>query len=341
MAVRPLLHPHLVNGRTGDPAVYVDTLFEGRAMLFDLGDITVLPPRKVLRLDQVFVSHTHIDHFVGFDRLLRLLVGREKTVRLFGPAGFIERVEHKLQAYEWNLVGGYDVDLVFQVTEIVSATATRTARFRLKQAFAREELANGTAAQGVIHDGGTFRVTTALLEHRDTVSLGFAIEEAAHVNVWKNRLQDIGLPVGPWLRDLKRAVLQNQPPQTLIEITATGEARPLGKLRDAVTVTPGQKIGYVTDVADTAANRRAILDLVDGADILFIEAVFADKDRDLARQRAHLTTTAAGEIARAARVRRIEPFHFSPRYSGEEDRLLGEVSKAFDPAAGVAPQIPA
>ena len=38
--MRPMLHPTLVNGRTGDPALYIETLFEKRAILFDLGDIT-------------------------------------------------------------------------------------------------------------------------------------------------------------------------------------------------------------------------------------------------------------------------------------------------------------
>jgi hypothetical protein len=34
--------------------------------------------------------------------------------------------------------------------------------------------------------------------------LGFAIEEIAHVNIWKNRLAELGLPVGSWLRSRKR-----------------------------------------------------------------------------------------------------------------------------------------
>ena len=97
--MRPLLHPALVNGRTGDPALYIETLFERRALQFDLGDIAALSPRKVQRLDHIFVSHTHIDHFIGFDRLLRLLVGREKTVSLYGPDGFIDQVAHKLAGY--------------------------------------------------------------------------------------------------------------------------------------------------------------------------------------------------------------------------------------------------
>ena len=66
----------------------------------------------------------------------------------------------------------------------------------------------------------------------------------------------------------------------------------------------------------------AIIDLVHGADVLFIEAAFAKSDADLAAERAHLTTKAAGEIARAADVRRVEPFHFSPRYEGQEESSL-------------------
>jgi hypothetical protein len=36
-----------------------------------------------------------------------------------------------------------------------------------------------------------------------------------------------------------------------------------------------------------------------------------------------------GELARAAGVRRVEPFHFSKRYSGEEERMFAEVMDAF------------
>ena len=116
--MRPLLHASLVNGRFGDPALYIETLFEKHAILLDLGDIAALPPRKINRIEHVFVSHAHIDHFVGFDLLLRVLVGREKTVHLFGPEGFIDRVGHKLQAYQWNLVDRFLFDLVFAVAEI-------------------------------------------------------------------------------------------------------------------------------------------------------------------------------------------------------------------------------
>jgi ribonuclease Z len=331
--MRPLLHASLVNGRHGDPALYIETLFEKHAILFDLGDISALPPRKLHRIEHVFVSHAHIDHFIGFDRLLRVLVGREKTVHLYGPHGFIERVRHKLQAYQWNLVDRYLLDLVFVVTEIDAEAVGSVTRFRLKNAFGDESLGRRPLSTGILHSEPTFRVTTTILEHR-TPCLAFALQESAHVNIWKNRLADNKLPVGPWLHELKRAVVENRPNDHLIKVPSTETMQPLemplGALRVLLTVTPSQKIGYVTDAADTPGNRKAIIDLVGEADLLYIEAAFAEADAALAAERAHLTTRAAGEIARAAGVRRVEPFHFSPRYEGHEERMVAEAMAAFE-----------
>jgi ribonuclease Z len=338
--MRPLLHPMLVNGRSGDPALYIETLFEKHAILFDLGDISPLSPRKVQRVDHVFVSHAHIDHFFGFDRLLRLLVGRDKKVALYGPIGFIDQVHHKLQAFRWNLFDRYVSDLVFVVTEIVSSCESRIAQFRLSNAFAAEPIGTAVIVEKVICSEPSFRVSTAILEH-GTPCLAFAIEEAAHVNVWKSRLVELGLPIGPWLRELKQAVIEGRPGHRLFRVppasgSSAAREMPLAALSNVLTtVTPGQKIAYVTDAADTATNRTAIISLVRNADLLFIEAAFVQADAGLAARRSHLTTAAAGTIAHDAHVRRVEPFHFSARYGGQEQRMLNEVHAAF---AGGCPQ---
>lgn len=329
--MRPIFHPKLVNGRYGDPALYVEMQFEARAILLDLGDISILPSRKINRLEHIFVSHAHIDHFFGFDRLLRTLVGRAKILHLYGPASFIDQICHKLHAYRWNLVERYDFDLVLVVCEVLSQDEARTARLRLSRAFVPEQGGHRRIERGLLHSESAFRVRTAILEHR-TPCLGFAVEESMHVNIWKNRLLELGLPVGPWLRELKRIVLENQADDVPVRIDWQPSDRelPLGVLRSAVKITAGQKIGYVTDVADTPLNRDLIIDLVRHADLLFIEAPFAAADAALAAARAHLTTTAAGEIARQAGVRRVEPFHFSPRYEGEEALMVEEVMQAFE-----------
>ncbi len=331
--MRPLLHPNLLNGRFGDPVLCLETLFEKQIMLCDLGTVDALSPRQIQRIEHIFVSHAHIDHFFGFDRILRILVGRQKQVRLYGPPDLADRVWHKLHGYQWNLAASYLCDLSFVVTEIDPSFATRTVSFRLKNAFAPEEIGCGFSAGGLILNGSSFRVHGAVLDHR-TPCLAFAIEEVAHVNIWKTELAKRGLPVGPWLHDLKRAVLDGAPDDLRMRIEAPGVANgsremELAALRNVYRLTPGQKIGYVTDIADTADNRRGVIRLVGGADILFIEAPFAGEDRALAIERAHLTTVAAGEIARAAKVRHVEPFHFSPRYAGQEQRMVAEVAEAF------------
>lgn len=330
--MRPMLHATLVNGRFGDPALFVQMLHRREALLFDAGDLSALSGRDLLRVSHLFITHMHMDHFIGFDTLLRVHAGREKMLRVFGPPGILQRMEHKLQAYDWDLVERYDTDMVFDVCEVGSKGPEAATRFRFKRRFEREPLDVPDDWSEV----AGLTLETALLEHHGPC-LGFAASEPAHVNVWKSRLEEHGLATGKWLQELKGAILAGAPDETLIG-TSVDDQRPLSQLRDLVTVSRGQKIAYVTDVADTAANRAAIARLAADADLFFLEARFAADDANQARQRAHLTTRATGEIARAAGVRRLEPFHFSARYEGEEQRMLDEVAAAFSARTAVAPQ---
>ena len=96
--------PKLVNAQTGDPALFIDILREKRGLLFDCGVLNNLAVSELLRISDLFVSHTHIDHFIGFDHLLRLHLGRGRRVRVFGPRGITGCVRGKLAGYTWNLV---------------------------------------------------------------------------------------------------------------------------------------------------------------------------------------------------------------------------------------------
>jgi ribonuclease Z len=277
-----------------------------------------------------------MDHFTGFDRLLRLALGRDMEIRLFGPPGLSDRVDHKLHGYTWSLLGGYVNELVFTVTELHADGQGRRASFRLCHGFDRTDEHGVELPGGVLLDEGNLRARAAVLDH-GVPCLGFALEEKWHVNVHKNRLLELGLETGPWLRELKELVLAGAADDHAVTARwreaagRTIERRfALGFLKERVLeVVRGDRIAYVTDVAWTEANVAAIVELARAAEILFIEATFLDRDRARAAARRHLTARQAGTLARLAGARRVVPFHFSPRYAAEETALYLELDAAF------------
>lgn len=339
--MRPLIHSRLVNPPFGDPGVYVEFMYDKRALLLDLGDLQPLSDRSLLNVRHIFVSHTHMDHFAGLDRIIRILLGRDRTLHLFGPAGFIERVSHRLASYTWNLVSGFASELILMVGEYRQDGTLRMARMNCRDAFSAENLEPQTLDNGILLNEREYQVRTAVLDH-GIPCLAYAIEQKRHVNVWKNKVEEMGLRVGPWLHDLKVAILDEEPAEMPFEVRWRDDegierhaTYPLGELVARLTHSEsGQKIAYVTDTVWSEANRKKIVELVQGADLLYIEAPFLDQDAEIAAAKNHLTAGQAGQLAREAGVRRLVPFHFSPRYADQEAQLRAEVAAAFGGTVG-------
>lgn len=333
--MRTLFDHQPVNDSFGDSALYVDFRDERRGLLIDLGDIRALPPRKLLRLSHIFVTHTHMDHFSGFDHWLAVVLARKARVTLHGGPNFIAQVEHKLRAYTWNVVQRYAVALGIEVVEIDTDGLMRRARFMSSTAFRREELEPVAMVQDVIHDEPTFRVRARFVDH-EMPCLAFSLEEKAAVRVAPDRLAAMGLTTGAWLRALKHAVLTNAPGDTPIRVEwndrhgTHAETRSVDELRPLVLdVAPGERVGYVTDLRFTEANVQALVELLAGVDTLYIESVFLEADAAHAKRKNHLTARQAGEIARRVGARSLVPMHHSPRYEGRGDELVAEAVAAW------------
>jgi ribonuclease Z len=197
-----LFKPWLVNDAFGDPGLYVDFCDERRALLFDLGDISRLLPRHLMRLSHVFVTHTHMDHFSGFDHLLRVMLGRKAGIVMFGGPNFLAQIEHKLSAYTWNVVHRYEVELVIDAREIGVDGGGQRALFPSRRRFVREAGPSFERSDDVVHDEATFRVRGWFIDH-DIPCVPYVLEEKARVNVAKDRLSALGVSTGAWLRELR------------------------------------------------------------------------------------------------------------------------------------------
>lgn len=326
----------LVNGPGGDPCVYLEMKYRRRAFLFDLGDLHLLPPRNILKVEHICVSHTHMDHFIGFDHLIRICLGRDRHIALYGPPGFLAQVESRLQAYTWNLVEQYVNDFVLIATEVDPKGQMTTRRFPCRRAFRAEGEDEIRAFNGSLFEDSYFSLQGAFLDHK-IPCLAFRAEEKRRINIRKEALQEMGLPAGPWINGLKDCLVNGCPPDFPVRIWWKNENgspmerwAPLGTLVDRIVkITPGQKIAYVTDALYSEDNAGIIVHLARDADILFIEGSFLDGEAEQAARKYHLTARQAGALAREAGVKRMIPFHFSPKYRGWEDQLLEEAETAF------------
>ena len=334
----PSFSSYLVNDCFGDPGVYVEVRWSKRALLFDLGHNDALGATRLLRANDLFVSHTHVDHFIGFDAVVRVALGRGKTLRLYGPSGLIENVSGKLRGYTWNLVDGYP--LVIEVREF-GRHEVRQAVFHAANGFLAPsptvhplsvDRRNGLFT--VLEDP-MFTITATALNHR-IPSFAYALEERFHINVNKQKLHEAGLPVGGWLKDVKHYLWGGKPEDFRFTAVLFDEHRRMERefvlgefAQQFLTISRGQKLAYVVDARYDEDNEAQIVALAKHADVFYCESPYLDIDAEKARDRYHLTARQAGIMARKAEVRDLIVFHFSPRYTGLGEEIEQEAQEAF------------
>lgn len=312
----------LVGGVFGDPLLHVRFRNIRQSLFFDLGDPSRLAAKVAHQVRAVLLSHAHMDHIGGFMWFLRSRIGPFGLCKIFGPADTITRIENFLGAITWDRIE--DNAPVFEVCEM---DGHRLKRVRLQPGQKRKALPDVPVQNGIILEGDTFHIQAVIGDHH-IPSVAYALVFHRENCVRKERLEVSGLSPGPWLGELKRAIITQRPNTDIL--LPTGERKPAGELADWLTISrPGKKLVYAADMADIPENRQKLINLARSAHTFFCETAFAWKDKPKADATQHLTTLAAVDIACQARVERLVPFHFSKRYEHRPERVYEEISNAM------------
>ncbi|HCL57643.1 MAG TPA: hypothetical protein DHW82_11635 [Spirochaetia bacterium] len=286
-------------------------------LLFDLGDLGRTSTGQMLRVRWVLITHTHIDHFAGFPRFLRVVLSSgKKKLSFYGPSGFIENFSCALHAYQWNLIDEFDI--VFEVFEVNEKEVSR-ALFDSKKGFEKEYKEAFVPNHQVLLETENFLVSYEILDHKTPV-LGFRLEEKEKWAVDKEKLLQENLCPGSWIKEIKNKIENSfdQDQGTLIE--NADKKWTLKEWKEKIFIKKeGNVFTYLTDFRYDELNRLKAVRLADHARKLFIESNFLREEEKNAFETAHLTAFQAGEIAGEAKVQEVRLFHFSNRYKNREE----------------------
>ena len=258
-----------------------------RRILIDCGEGTQIQLRrfkvKFQRLQYIFISHLHGDHFLGIFGLLSSmsLTGRTNPLTIYCPRGLKELIELQFKISGVHL----SYELIF---------------FEL----------NCNTKELIIEDN-VMEVYAFPVKHRvNTYGFLFCQKEKERsidkLQITKHRLtiQEI--------HQLKAGE----------DIIRNGQTIP----NSVLTIAPVQPKKYAYS-SDTAFLPK-ICEWIEGADLLYHEATFADKDSVRAKSTMHSTAKQAATIARDAHVKKLLLGHFSARYKNT-DILLNEARIIF------------
>jgi len=337
---------HLIGGPGRDNALYVrvDSGQATERLLFDCGEgcVAELPPGEARAIDELCLSHLHMDHVAGFDSYFRAVYDRTtKPNRIWGPPGAAAILQHRFQGFLWNLHAGAEGS--WRVHE-ADGDRVRVTRYDLGEAFATahfegEEPAGDQDPSFRLRLGAGYELRAVLLDHHTPV-LGYVLRELTRRNVDPQRLAALGLAPGPWLQRVKEQPAEEPaaPDARGEEIRIGAAAYALAELRRLLLVeVPGSSIAYLTDFRLDDRARRLLPAALRGCRTLVCEAQYHPADRALAERHAHLTSVQAAELARSAAVEELVLMHLSDRYDQARWREMLVAAREIFPNTRFAP----
>lgn len=322
----------LVNGSTGDPVLFVDYPDADNAILFDAGENCRLTMERLADLRAVFITHHHVDHFIGLDRIVRANIDSDKVLSIFGPPGTIRKVYDRIKSYEYQFFPFQQI--VLDIVDVEPECLTR-AHLECTKRFPEPQPVREPRDSAAIFATDLIRVEAAFVEHT-IPCLAYALIEKAGYHLQTAALVEGSLKAGQWIRTVAQKLRDGAPGTEIISIQ--GGEFALGTLAKMYfRKTPGGRLAFVTDTVWSDEVRRRLVPLVGHADRLFCDSFYAEAQLAAAKKHKHMTATAAAELANLAGVKQLTLMHFGTRYRGQYDLLLNEARQKF---ANVTAEIP-
>ncbi|RVU90573.1 peptidase [Flavobacterium columnare] len=284
----------------------------------ECGDASDLTVKDCQNTEAIFISHTHIDHFVNFDTILRHQIGIQRRVVICGPTGITQQVQSKLKGYQWNLIA--EDAIVYEVREIQNDHSISCAE--IKPPFWNIESIDKEL--DYVYQNEKCTVEFVLLDHK-TPSVAYLFKEHDTVKIDLGKGQFKG---GAWVNVLKNAYA-NQEDDLQITIEAvTYLAKDLYYLLE---LKKGHRLGVIMDHAANEANHDLIYSLFNECDTVYIESFYKAEDKEQAQQNYHSYSSESARIMKKCQVKNAIPVHFSRRYKEEDIQIvIQEFTQVFE-----------
>jgi len=302
----------LVNPIHHDPALLLTLPQSSQRWLLDCGDLHALSLHELQQINTVFVSHAHIDHWIGLDALVRAQLFGERPLRILGPQGILNMLAGRLAGYAWNLVSRSQFSVQgFEWT----GEAWSSSHFPCCQRFQPSPASSG------LPDLEGWSLRWVELQH-GVPCLGYRLESPRSF-----RFQE-GCPLapGPWIVQVKAQLAQGLREGTVL---VAGEPYLVEELSQWFRPLPTHQLGYVTDTRLDPETRARIVEAFGPTQVLWCEAAFLESQRDLAEAKLHSTATEAAWLARELGCERLQLFHLSRRTQGLAEAHLSEARATF------------
>ena len=284
--------------------------------LFDCGKASLLTISDVMRTKALFVTHTHVDHFINFDTLIRCRAGSYDSLIIAGPRNIARQVQAKLRAYTWNLIQANQA--FFEVREILDENSFNIYRLSPPEWKIRY---CAKVSGNRIFELDSISVDFCPLDHK-IPSIAYRMQENDHLNI-----KEFPHRPGPWIELVKEAYRLGDARRPIPVYDRDILAQ---ELFQYLVERPGYKVGYAMDHLGGGRNHELLEEFFFGLDELFIESFFRHADWEYARRHHHSTSYLSGILARKCQVKKLRLVHHSRRYLPEIPDLLEEGMAAFE-----------